>query len=332
VNAFETRRRADSPADVDRQFDELWRAAATDDQPVVRACSTNLIVVTEEDDSDMQRAIGQVRRITEAVPGRVFVVGPAREAEEFEVYVTAHCHVGHGGAQVCSEQIAIQPTTATLDRVGPSVLQLLVEEMPVSTWWRRPGLDLPELFDPLMALSDCLVVDSTLGERPDENLARLAALGDDTNWQGRLADLAWVRLEPWREAVASFFDRPARHGATEGIVRARIAAGEVAGAYLAGWLVSRLGLVRAGEAWAHPSGKPVEIVVAGGPDAAADEVRAVTIQAQHGGESLVLDATRERLRLPETDEAGLVCAILQRSGSETVYRQALREISRRARA
>ena len=339
------RRRATSPDDVIEQFDEIWRAAATDEQALVRACLVNLVVVCASDDVELIRATALVRQVAETVPGRALVIGPPRTdaTEEFEVFVSAHCHRGSGSTQVCSEQVSIQPTLATLDRVRPTVLQLLVEDMPVHTWWRRGELDPATLLEPLVELSDCLVLDSASSTRPLAHLADLVALTRRKNWRGRLADLAWVRLEPWRDAIASFFDNPSLSGALTGITRVRIAASEVAGAYLAGWLVSRMSLRRDGRRWVGGEGQPVEIAFATGDGVGAGEVRSVTIEARHRDAALVLDTTLEgpdclrisvgagahglpvkRMRLPAGDEASLLCGVLQRSGSDTVYRQALR--------
>jgi len=56
-----------------------------------------------------------------------------------------------------------------------------------------------------------------------------------------LRDLAWMRLRPWQDMIANFFDDPALLGELFSIRRLHIASGSDSEAfYLAGWLASRL--------------------------------------------------------------------------------------------
>ena len=42
-----------SPFDVEERLAELWRAASSDEQPVLRACSMNLVVVCADGDREL---------------------------------------------------------------------------------------------------------------------------------------------------------------------------------------------------------------------------------------------------------------------------------------
>jgi glucose-6-phosphate dehydrogenase assembly protein OpcA len=339
-------RAAASSADVDRQLAELWREAATNGQPVVRACSLNLVVVCADETGDLQRATALVGRIAETVPGRALVVGPPRAVagEPLDVWVSAHCHQGDSGRQVCSEQVTIDPSRAALDHVPATVLQLLVEDMPVYTWWRRAELRGDPLVEPLVALSDHWIVDSAKGAAPAEVLRMLRALTARETWRGQVRDLAWARLEPWRDAVASFFDHSALRPALARLRRVEIVAGgpagrheaTVAGAYLAGWLRSRLG---------RPAGASEPTVDFGRRgELSPGEVGSVTLEAGQGADAIVLRAAlfeghrdclrctaeagdhrlpARRLELPALDEAALLCGVLQETGRDAVFETAL---------
>ncbi len=58
----------------------------------------------------------------------------------------------------------------------------------------------------------------------------------------RVRDLAWLRLGPWQDMIATFFDDPALLDELYSIRRLHISSGSAAEAlYLGGWLASRLG-------------------------------------------------------------------------------------------
>jgi len=347
-----------SPFDVEQQLAELWRAASTDEQPVLRACSMNLVVVCDDGERELAATTELVGRIAETVPGRALVVGPPRPngADALDVYVSAHCHRGAGGAQVCSEQVTIEPSCSTLDRVPGTILQLLVEDLPVYTWWRRRGLDGEPLFDPLAGLSDTWVLNSTGTTRPQPHLESLRALAAREPWPGCVVDLAWVSLEPWRDAIASFFDNPAVRPALGGITRIAISTGgpaaacgaTVAGAYLAGWIASRVGLHPEGAVWRREDGGAVALSLSAVSDLEPGEVSAVTIESEHNDARVVFEARStaardcvslvvsagahhlpsRRIRLPQFDTAALACGVVQQTGRDAIFESALSAAAR----
>jgi glucose-6-phosphate dehydrogenase assembly protein OpcA len=347
-------RLAASPRDVEQRLDDLWRLESSDGEAVLRACSMNLVVVCDEAAGDLQRATELVGRIAETVPGRALVVGPPRHdgGDAFDVYVSAHCHRGIGGRQVCSEQVTIETSPAKLDRVPATVLQLLVEDMPVHTLWRRGELEASPLLDSLAALSDSWILDSAASAAPRNHLRALAAFATREDWRGVVADTAWARTEVWRDAVASFFDNPAVRGALDGIVRIEVSSGgtpsrgggTVSSAYLAGWLASRLEFRHEAGRWSRRDGGPVELSFRHRPELEAGEIGSAVIEAEHAGTRVVFDASladRPRrsvrltvragahglparlIRLPDLDEAGLLCGVLQSTGRDAVFDSAL---------
>jgi glucose-6-phosphate dehydrogenase assembly protein OpcA len=338
-----------TPGDVERQLAEFWRKASTDEQAVMRACSMNLVVVCGEDERDLTRTTELIAKIARTAPGRALVVSRSgtSDFEGLEVYVSAHCHRGPGGAQVCSEQVTIETGDSGEDLVPGTVLQLLVEDMPVYTWWRRRELNGSPWLDPLVGLSDYWVVDSAVSAEPDLHLRALEALSTRLSWNGHVVDAAWMRLEPWREAVASFFDNPALRPALERMTRVRVeAGGRVACAYLAGWLASRLGFRSGGRhgEWARDDGAPVAFDLVDRGDREAGQIAAVQIEAAQAGDTILFSAklTEERddclvlcvgteghrlpshkIKLPSLDRAALICGVLQRTGPDPIFQAAL---------
>jgi glucose-6-phosphate dehydrogenase assembly protein OpcA len=281
------------PGRVEREFTELWRKAAIQDQAVVRACTLNLVVVCS-DAADAQRASISVVRLSEAHPGRVLMIAPLGEAGPpsgstlLDAQVAAHCHRSTGGTHVCCEQVTLEAAPGGLELVPATVLQLLVEDLAVFTWWRRP-LDLADpLLLPLARLSDRFVAATGDARDPAGALNALATIKGDLDKTFRasasrlmratraavrktgrserepavpeqaygahrerpvVGDLTWIRLESWRDVIASFFDTGPDREALAKITDVTIRAGgpaadsglTVPAAYLAGWLTSRLG-------------------------------------------------------------------------------------------
>lgn len=341
------RRPVPSPADVEKQLAEFWREASTDEQAVMRACAMNLVVICADEPDDLRRSTELVAAIAATAPCRALVVGPPGEnVAELEVYVSAHCHRGTGGAQVCSEQVTIEPGASSLDLVPSTVLQLLVEDMPVYTWWRRRELDAAALLDPLVDLSDYWIVDSATSGAGGAHLNAMLALCSREAWEGHLIDGAWARLATWREALASFFDDPSRRPALDRITRVDVeAGGPIARAYLSGWLASRLGYRQASDGrWSRPDGVKVEFASRRVEGLSEGEVAAARIEAEQDDATVVFTAgpvderkaclpltvsvegraaSRRKIRMPPLDETGMICGLLQRTGRDTVFEEAL---------
>ncbi len=336
---------------VESQLAELWRMASTDDQAVIRACKMNLVVVCGDGDGDVHDATQMVARISETEPGRALVIAPKESTVGgLEVFVSAHCHRGSSGAQVCSEQVTLEVSNEGTRLIPESVLQLLVEEMPVVVWWRRPVLKGQSVLARLRDLSDRMIFNSATFRDPQSGLREVCRV-TSAGWEGHASDLTWAKLEPWREALASLFDRS---GNLPSLVRIRrvvisaggTAAGEMttAGAYLAGWLASRLDWTGAASVWQRPDGDPVTLDLRRSPDLDPGEVESVLIETEQSGSTVKFRAQRagetgdfvalsvegsdsgpqlNRIKLPSRDEAALFCGLIQRAERDSIYESSL---------
>ena len=154
-------------ARVERELAELWRQAATDEQPVMRACELNLVVACGDGPEDALEATRMIDGISETTPCRAIVISPRAHGDDpgLEIYASAHCHRISNGARVCSEQITIETRGPCGDLVPGAVRQLLVGDLGVWTWWRRPRLKMDDLFAGLLGLSDRFLVDSATSIR-----------------------------------------------------------------------------------------------------------------------------------------------------------------------
>ena len=322
---------------VELELAELWRAETNEGEAVVRACAHNLVVACADTPDDLTEATRVVARLSDTSPGRALVVAPSPSGTGLRPYVSAHCHRDPGGRLVCSEQITLEVSPDGFPLVAGSVLRLLVEDMPVYTWWRRGGLVGDELLEPLRALSDCLIVDSRRFERHSADLTELYRMATVSDWGGRVADLAWAGLEPWGDALASFFDAPRMRASLDEIDRVSVVAGGSRGAsgftapaaLIGGWLATRLEWTPCdrSDRWRRADGREVEIALDVDPGIAAGEISSVRIESSLGGSPATYAVRREgdlivstvetsdscplprRVRLPERDETALLCGV-----------------------
>ena len=341
---------------VEQQLAELWRAASSEGEAVVRACTLNLVIACAGN-RDLTEVTGVVAGLTELRPGRALVMSADEEAigePSLDVYVSTHCHRGAGGAQVCSEQVTLDAVGEGCSLLPGTVLQLLVGDLPVLTWWRKPRLSDDALFRQIVELSDRFVLDSATYSDPAAALAALASLASDRSWKGTAGDLAWVRLTPWRDLVASFFDSALTRGHLDGVTALSIRAGgpatasgaTAAAAYVAGWIGSRLGWRGAPGGPRRKDGRSVEVELTHDAELGPGEVAWVRIEARDGDPpasfflerlspyrpsvrlSVEIEGTcpLPRIqRLDPLDEVALLCGELERGAHDLVFEAALAE-------
>ncbi len=307
-------------------------------------------------------------RAAQMAPGNAGTFGLGHLAARVETAA-----VPDGGAgRVLHEVITLEMrSTAALQPVAGLVPALILGELPAYTW-AADGHALDALCDGqlswLVEASDGLLVESSLSPAPLEplgqspppaagevaegspplpavetglaQLRRLLALVRLLEGKTSVADLTWMRLEPWREAMAHCFDPPAcrRWASMVDEVELLFQPGRGAAAppasvlLLGGWLHARL-----------PSHQPVRFRAAAPGGRAAAGVAGAQLRARGpGGQArftvelqpdrasvavrLALPDAPEvsrRLRLPQHSRAELLGALLQRPGTDPLYQEAL---------
>ncbi len=142
---------------------------------------------------------------------------------------------------VHGERVEIGVATMSPPEISELTGSLIIHELPTLLWWTGEGIAGQPNFSGLVDLVDSLVVDSS-GTRNDRStvveLANFLASRPSVG----LRDLAWMRLRPWQDMIARFFDDPALMEELYSVRSLQIVSGSDAEAlYLAGWLASRLG-------------------------------------------------------------------------------------------
>ena len=245
------------PAQPERILKELarvWTSLAEEERQqgkpsVVRACAMTLIVATDDDD---QEALSVAQTLTELMhvhPSRAVVLRLSQGAESgLSSRVFAQCWKPFGKAQqICCEQIEIEANKDRWADVGPTVLGIIVPDLPVVVWCRQKGAlqaggseRQRNGLEAVLSLATKIVVDTQaapLGE----------ALDVIRDWKSQdrvVADLEWTRLTPWREAIAHAFDEPLVLGQRSSMQSAEITYGgssiSAGGYYMAAWLQTGL--------------------------------------------------------------------------------------------
>jgi glucose-6-phosphate dehydrogenase assembly protein OpcA len=242
------------PEKILRALGEVWTSLGEEERQqgkptVLRACAMTLIVVTDEEDQDSITAMQTLIELMHAHPSRAIVLRSDKTAENgLSARVSAQCWKPFGKAQqICCEQIEVLVHPDRWLDVGPTLLGIVVPDLPVVVWCRQNSVlrqagkpATASGLDSVLALATKVIVD-TRGSNLQEALSVLAG------WrkQGHIVgDLEWTRLTAWRETLATTFGEDPALLEEEAIQSVRIGyAGESVPAsaqYLAAWL--KLGL------------------------------------------------------------------------------------------
>ena len=231
--------RSTSPRQIRDALQSLWKMCLPDMQggDVARSLTINFIgVAREEDDYLVHDAVGRLQRRT---PCRAFLLLIDDDASEITAEVTATTRVHGPKRDIVLEEIVIRMPESEFDQIPGLVRPLLMNDLPNHLFWSSDWPRVEQHFDDLSQLCDHAVVDSRCFEAPARVLERL----DSRRQAGqRLTDLSWLRLRPWRRALAEAFERvPWQPGAaTTGEIRHGAASAATA-MLLANWLRTRLG-------------------------------------------------------------------------------------------
>jgi glucose-6-phosphate dehydrogenase assembly protein OpcA len=269
----------------------------------VRATTLNLVVYapTPEDVAYTQRAL---ERIGGSRPLRAIVAAAGDDG--VRASVSTSCWLGSGMQQVCSEQIFL---SARRDALPSAVLSLLVTDLPTFVWWQGPIPPGLEVLSELAALASSTVVDS--------NVSSLEGVATVGRLDPAVTDLAWLRLELWREAIASLFDPPPAAGALSGLHAADIQGPVNEARLLAGWLGSRLDRPVALE---HHERPHVERVAVRCAESEFVIERRARVQV---GRAYGMGATEHPVVLPMLDASTLLGRALDGRGADVVFEAAL---------
>jgi glucose-6-phosphate dehydrogenase assembly protein OpcA len=175
-------------------------------QPPIRSSVMNLVVYVPHAE-DAVLVTDAIAALTERHPSRTIcvVADPNAPTSSLDASVTTRCGAADSG-RLCWEQIHITAHGATAAHVPGVVIPLVRPDLPTYLWWMGDTPCEAELFRRMVDLCDRLIVDSGVFARPVEGLAQLAAHQQRAAGDRGVGDVHWVRLTPWRNLAAQFFD------------------------------------------------------------------------------------------------------------------------------
>jgi glucose-6-phosphate dehydrogenase assembly protein OpcA len=242
--------------DVERELARLRHASAEEDHhPRMRtSVMTHIAWVPERWE---EAALDALSGLGERHPSRTIVLLPRRDEarDALDGDVDLRCFMRGGEErEVCSEVIVLRLCGRRALAPASVVEPLLVADLPAFLRWRGPlPFGAPEL-EQLVGVADRLVVDSTEWPGASALYQHLPALFELI----AVSDIAWARLQPWREGLVVLWPGIAD------AERIRVAGPEAEALLLSRWLGARLG--RELELEHEPAGE-VELVEVDGTTA-----------------------------------------------------------------
>ena len=212
-------------AEIKRTLDEARCANG-----VARTTMMNLLVFC--DDPEHEEWIAQrVEGIAKKYPARIIlldgtslgdattaILQPATEAG-------THSEIVRFGIRDCAPQVV----RSLLDA-------LCIPDVPEVLWWNGSTVGIERLFEELARYATPAILDSSGNSFGDESLRELLDLSDALGDRPPI-DLAYLRIQPVQELLATLFDNASHRAHLTGIDRVHIEAGSIAEAlYLAAWL------------------------------------------------------------------------------------------------
>jgi glucose-6-phosphate dehydrogenase assembly protein OpcA len=203
------------PEQILKSLGKLWTSLGQEEKEhgkptVLRACAMTLIVATGESDGGFS-ASQTISELMHEHPSRGIVLAVSDRAEkDLEARVLAQCWKPFGKAQqICCEQIEITARPQSWPNVGPTLIGLLVADLPVVFWCRYSGALGPAAtahqkagIEAVMSLATKTIIDTK-----DQDVESCFARMREWRARGRhIADLEWTRLTAWREPIAQLFD------------------------------------------------------------------------------------------------------------------------------
>lgn len=223
---------------------------------LMRTNTLNLIAVARDPD-DAARIAEHVTLLRDFLPSRTIILrdyhGDESEKPFFDVHVELkEQRRSDDKPGLRFEAITITANHHELGEMASLVSPLFVAELPDFLWW--PGGDFVrnELFENLLEIVDRVIVDSAqLGHAPSGVSGMKALLhAEDEDAGPILGDFSWLRLAPWRQLIAQFFDPPDVQQSLAAIEQVTISytdtqpdgsSGFASALLIVGWLASRLG-------------------------------------------------------------------------------------------
>ncbi|MBL8754058.1 MAG: glucose-6-phosphate dehydrogenase assembly protein OpcA [Planctomycetes bacterium] len=202
---------------------------------VARSLTVNFVGVARA--ADAEALDGALQRLQRRSPCRAFLVLVDETAAAGRAELAATTRGNGAMRDIVLEEIRVRVPSAAFPQLPGLIRPLLMNDLPTHLFWAAPWPQNAADFHGLAGLCDHVVVDSRRFADPARDLPTLAGLRTGR----RITDLAWLRLRPWRRALAEAFERVAWTAgtATHATIR-HDGDGKAAALLLGDWLRTRL--------------------------------------------------------------------------------------------
>lgn len=230
----------ESVTDVPAILEELRnsrRAYASAGSDAAARVATLNFVVFIDDPAHRDWVLERAGVVAAKHPSRLIVLDSTNATSGVDVSTSTR---ENGGATVVNERVDIGVATTGHAAIISLTQELSMPDVPTVLWWTGGRLLQSRTFSGLAQGATTVLVDSSGKVRGDEAIRELGEFL--TRFPSvALADLAFLRLSPWQNTIAQFFDDPALREDLFSLTGLEIVSGSDAEAlYLAGWLGSRL--------------------------------------------------------------------------------------------
>ena len=219
---------------------------------VMRANTLNLVAVAPTLDI-AEMILSTVSQLKDFLPSRTIIVitdptlkRPKTWHVDLQINETDS---GDDSPGILFETITFWTDQSSAGVLSSLVSPLLISELPTFLWWPSGEFKDNAIFDDLAPIADRLVFDSARLGSDAHAVADYRTLIDEPT-DPLVGDFTWLRLAPWRQLVAQFFDPADTRKSLENIDSISIAyaqerqdrgSGFAAALLICGWLGSRLG-------------------------------------------------------------------------------------------
>jgi glucose-6-phosphate dehydrogenase assembly protein OpcA len=219
------------------QLRESRLAAAVDVSRAAASVAMLNFLVFVDDVKHREWVLERAARVADKHPCRLIVLDSTSSISGVDVTTAAR---ESGGAIVVNERVDIGVAATGYAAIISLTQELSVPEIPTVLWWSGGRLLQSRTFSGLTQSATSVLVDCSGKACGDDQIRELGEFL--TRFPSVvLKDLAFMRLAPWQNTIAQFFDDPALREDLFSLTALEIESGSDAEAlYLGGWLGSRL--------------------------------------------------------------------------------------------
>ena len=190
-----------SPDAIESALRELLRLRHAANDALAPARVLNLVVIVDREWKG--EIANRLERVGRYHASRTLLCAVEEGRHTLDATAVMEYEEPHGGLGVMHENVEIDMGPEHLERLDTIVDPVLVSELSTVVWSPHGH---EEAVRALSGMIDVMLLDSDDMNEPTAALARAA----ESLRSSYVVDLAWLRTTPWRERLASAFDRAER--------------------------------------------------------------------------------------------------------------------------